>query len=165
MQQPNHPDPTLLADGLHYRKETSAEQPERYLTLYGNGNNDVALTKTQALALFRVILDDLAMVAGTELHDDSNLYEIDLVHRFHSSTDWLTNWSPSDLAEPELLNEAHEQYQHSYELQEEMLDLINGWQTTLEQEYSKLEDAAEELGVALDELEDGDDREEEDEEE
>jgi hypothetical protein len=29
---------------------------------------------------------------------------------------------------------------------------VNGWQSTLEQEYSKLEDAAEELDLPLDEL-------------
>lgn len=33
-----------------------------------------------------------------------------------------------------------------------MLDVVNGWQITLEQEYSKLEDAAEELDLPLEEL-------------
>ena len=152
MQSAHQPDPTLLADGLYYRKETSIEQPEQYLTLSDDKSSTIALSKSQALALFRVILDDLVTVAGSEMQERSNLYEIALLSRFHHSITWLEHWTPGDLAEPELLTEAHEQYQSSYELQEEMLDLINGWQTTLEQEYSKLEEAAEDLDLVLDEL-------------
>jgi hypothetical protein len=109
------------------------------------------------------MLDDLPTIVGTDLQQDRNLYEIDLLRRFHRSTEWLANWSQSDLAEPEFLNEAHEQYQHAYERQEEMLELIDAWQVTLEQEYSKLEEAAEELGLVLDELSKEDELEDEDE--
>jgi hypothetical protein len=140
-----------LEDGLSYHIEDDPEQPERYLSI-ANGGEQLQLNKRQALALLRIMLDDLPKIVGAGLQEDHVLYEIDLLRRFHRSTDWLANWSQSDLAEPELLNEAHEQYQHSYERQEEMLELIDAWQVTLEQEYSKLEEAADELGLALDGL-------------
>jgi len=82
---------------------------------------------------------------------------VSLVQAFHRSIDWLSHWSQAELEDPELLTQAHEHYQHTYGLQEEMLDAVNDWQTTLEQEYSKLEDAAEEVGMALDELGDQED--------
>ncbi len=151
-----------LEDGLSYHIEDNPEQPERYLSI-ASGGEQLQINKRQALALFRIMLDDLPKIVGTDLQQDHNLYEIDLLRRFHRSTDWLANWSQSDLAEPELLNEAHEQYQHSYERQEEMLELIDAWQVTLEQEYSKLEEAAEELGLALDALGEAHELEDEDE--
>ncbi len=62
---------------------------------------------------------------------------------------------------PDLLTQAYEQYQYTSALQEEMLEAVNGWQTALEREYSKLEEAAEELGLVLDELGDEEDEGEE----
>lgn len=140
-----------LADGITYQRAINEED---YISLSHSDDllHPFTLKKQQALALFRIMLDDLPGIAGQEFHADRTLFEIALLRRFHNSVDWLTHWSQSDLAEPELLKEAHEQYQHSYELQEEMLDVVNGWQITLEQEYSKLEDAAEELDLPLDEL-------------
>jgi hypothetical protein len=137
--------------GLSYHIEDDAEQPKRYLSI-ASGSEQLQLNKPQALALFRTLLDDLPRMVGTDLQQDHTLYEIDLLRRFHRSTEWLANWSQSDLAEPDFLNEAHEQYQHAYERQEEMLALIDSWQETLEQEYGKLEEAADELGLALDGL-------------
>lgn len=140
-----------LADGITYQRAINEED---YISLSHSDDlfHPFTLKKQQALALFRIMLDDLSGIAGQEFRADRTLFEIALLRRFHNSVDWLTHWSQSDLAEPELLKEAHEQYQHSYELQEEMLDVVNGWQITLEQEYSKLEDAAEELDLPLDEL-------------
>lgn len=140
-----------LADGITYQR---ASNEEDYISL--SHSDDVlhpfTLKKQQALALFRLMLDDLPGIAGQEFQADHTLLEIDVLRRFHHSVEWLTRWSQRDLAEPEVLKEAHEQYQHAYELQEEMLDVVNGWQITLEQEYSKLEDAAEELDLPLEEL-------------
>ena len=140
-----------LADGITYQQAITEED---YISLCHSEDlrHPFTLKKQQALALFRLMLDDLPRIAGQEFQNDHTLLEIDVLRRFHHAVEWLTHWSQRDLAEPELLKEAHEQYQHSYELQEEMLDVVNGWQITLEQEYSKLEDAAEELDLPLDEL-------------
>jgi hypothetical protein len=155
-----------LADGITYQRATNEED---YVSLSRSDDllHPFTLKRPQALALFRIMLDDLPGIAGPEFHDDRTLFEIDLLCRFHRSVEWLMHWSQSDLAELELLKEGHEQYQHAYELQEEMLDVVNGWQITLEQEYSKLEDAAEELDLPLDELgeEENDDGEEGDDDE
>ena len=140
-----------LADGITSQR-ASNEEDSISLSHSDGLLHPFTLKKQQALALFRLMLDDLPRIAGPEFQDDRTLFEVDLLRRFHRSVEWLTHWSQSDLAEPELLKEAHEQYQHAYELQEEMLDVVNGWQITLEQEYSKLEDAAEELDLPLDEL-------------
>jgi hypothetical protein len=110
----------------------------------------------------RIMLSHLNQIAGPELQQDSELYEASLVSAFHSSLDWLNNWSPA-LEETDPLQEAHEQYQHTYDLQDEMLSHVNAWEIALERQYSKLEDAAEELGVSLDELDEDFDEEEEDE--
>jgi hypothetical protein len=153
-----------LADGITYQRATNEED---YISLSRSDDSlhPFTLNKQQALALLRVMLDDLPKIAGQEFHDDSTLFEIDLLRRFHRSMDWLTHRSQSDLAELDALKEAHEQYQHSYELQEEMLDVVNGWQITLEQEYSKLEDAAEERDLTLDTLSEEENEEGEEDEE
>src|SRR5450759_1043330 len=145
-----------LAEGLSYTLDATEEHPERYATILG-GEKPLPLSKVQALALFRVMLSHLQQLAGDELQNDSELEQVNLVQAFHRSIDWLSRWSQAELEDPELLTQAHEHYQHTYALQEEMLDAVNDWQTTLEQEYSKLEDAAEEVGMALDELGDQED--------
>jgi len=145
-----------LAEGLSYTLDATEEHPERYATILG-GEKPLPLSKVQALALFRVMLSHLQQLAGDELQNDSELEQVNLVQAFHRSIDWLSSWSQAELEDPELLTQAHEHYQHTYALQEEMLDAVNDWQTTLEQEYSKLEDAAEEVGMALDELGDQED--------
>jgi hypothetical protein len=117
------------------------------------------------LALFRVMLSHLQQLVTGDLQNESLLAQVNLVQAFHSSIDWFSGWSQTELEDPDLLTQAHEQYQHTYALQEKMLEAVNGWQTTLEQEYSKLEDAAEELGMALDELGDEEDEGEESDEE
>ncbi len=98
------------------------------------------------------MLSHLGQIAGPELHNEDLLEQVNMVQAFHSSIDWFSGWGQSDLEEAELLSEAHDQYQHAYGLQEEMLEAVNGWQVTLEDEYGKLEDAAESFGVDLDEL-------------
>jgi hypothetical protein len=145
-----------LAEGLSCTLDATKEHPERYATILG-GEKPLPLSKVQALALFRVMLSHLQQLAGDELQNDSELEQVNLVQAFHRSIDWLSSWSQAELEDPELLTQAHEHYQHTYALQEEMLDAVNDWQTTLEQEYSKLEDAAEEVGMALDELGDQED--------
>ena len=147
-----------LAEGLSCTLDATKEHPERYATILG-GEKPLPLSKVQALALFRVMLSHLQQLAGDELQNESELVQVNLVQAFHSSIDWLSGWSQTELEDPHLLTQAYEQYQHTSALQEEMLEAVNGWQTTLEQEYSKLEDAAEELGMALDEL--GDEEEDE----
>lgn len=151
-----------LEDGLSYHITDDPRQPEQYLSI-ASGDGKLQLNKRQALALFRIMLDDLPTLVGSNLEQDRNLYEIDLLRRFHRSIDWLASWSQSDLAEPDFLNQAHEQYQQAYERQEEMLDVIDSWQVTLEHEYGKLEEAAEELGVTLDDPEEVPEFEDEDE--
>jgi len=152
-----------LAEGLSCILDTTQEHPERYATILG-GEKPLPLSKVQALALFKLMLSSLGQIAGDELRADSLLEQVNLVQAFHRSIDWLSGWSQTELEDPDLLTQAHEQYQHSYALQEEMLEAVNGWQITLEEEYSKLEDAAEELGVELDELGDEEEEEELDEE-
>jgi hypothetical protein len=138
-----------------------AYPPEMMYTVSGGyakkpilgGEKPLPLSKGQALALFRVMLSHLGQFAGDEMQDGSEFVQVDLVQAFHSSIEWLSHWSQTELEEdPDLLIQAHEHYHHTYALQEKMLEAVNGWQTTLEQEYSKLEEAAEESGVALDEL-------------
>jgi hypothetical protein len=153
-----------LAEGLSCTLEATKEHPERYATILG-GEKPLSLSKVQALALFRVMLSHLQQLAGNELQNESLLEQVNLVQAFHSSIDWLSGWSQTELEDPDLLTQAHEHYQHTYALQEEMLDAVDGWQTTLEQEYSKLEEAAEESGMALDELGDEEDEGEESDEE
>ena len=149
-----------LANGLSCTLDASKEHPERYITILG-GEKPLPLDKTQALALFKLMLSHLGQIAGDELRKDDLLEQVNLVQAFHHSIDWLASWSQKGLEDPEFLNEAHEHYHHTYTLQEEMLDAVNEWQTILEQAYSKLEDAAEELGVDLDELDELDEDEEE----
>jgi hypothetical protein len=147
-----------LAEGLSCTLDATQEHPERYATILG-GEKPLQLSKVQALALFRVMLSHLGQFAGDEMQDGSELVQVNVVQAFHRSIEWLSHWSPTELEEdPDLLIQAHEHYQHTYALQEEMLEAVNVWQTTLEQEYSKLEEAAEEVGVALDELGDEDDQ-------
>lgn len=156
-----------LAEGLSCTLDSTKEHPVRYITLL-NGEQSLSLDKVQALALFRLMLSHLGQIAGPELHKEGLLEQIGLVQAFHNSIAWLANWEQDELEEPELLTEAHEQYQHTYALQEEMLDVVNGWQITLERTYGKLEDAAETLGVALEDLgevEEGDEEEGDEEDE
>jgi hypothetical protein len=153
-----------LAEGLSCTLDATKEHPERYATILG-GERPLSLSKVQALALFRVMLSHLGQLAGDELQKESLLEQVNLVQAFHSSIDWLSGWSQTELEDPDLLTQAHEHYQHTYALQEEMLEAVNGWQTTLEEEYSKLEDAAEEAGMALDELGDEEDEGEDSDEE
>lgn len=98
-----------LADGITYQPAITEED---YISL--SHADDVlhpfTLKKQQALALFRMMLDDLPRIAGTEFQNDHALFEIDLLRRFHHAMEWLTRWSQRDLAESELLKEAHEQY-------------------------------------------------------
>ena len=149
-----------LAEGLSCTLDATKEHPERYVTILG-GEKPLSLSKVQALALFRMMLSHLQQLAGDELLHESELVQVNLVQAFHSSIDWLSGWSQTELEDPDLLTQAYEQYQYTSALQEEMLEAVNGWQTTLEQEYSKLEEAAEELGLALDELGDEEDEGEE----
>ncbi|HEY4387863.1 MAG TPA: hypothetical protein VGN34_25720 [Ktedonobacteraceae bacterium] len=153
-----------LAEGLSCTLDATKEHPERYATILG-GEKPLPLSKVQALALFRVMLSHLQQLVTGDLQNESLLAQVNLVQAFHSSIDWFSGWSQTELEDPDLLTQAHEQYQHTYALQEKMLEAVNGWQTTLEQEYSKLEDAAEELGMALDELGDEEDEGEESDEE
>ena len=149
-----------LAEGLSCTLDATKEHPERYATILG-GEKPLPLSKVQALALFRVMLSHLQQLAGDELLHESELVQVNLVQAFHSSIDWLSGWSQTELEDPDLLTQAHEQYQYTSALQEEMLEAVNGWQTALEREYSKLEEAAEELGLVLDELGDEEDEGEE----
>ncbi len=149
-----------LAEGLSCTLDATKEHPERYATILG-GEKPLPLSKVQALALFRVMLSHLQQLAGDELLHESELVQVNLVQAFHSSIDWLSGWSQTELEDPDLLTQAYEQYQYTSALQEEMLEAVNGWQTALEREYSKLEEAAEELGLVLDELGDEEDEGEE----
>jgi hypothetical protein len=130
----------------------SAEQSDdRSLTLSGSGE-PLRLTQQQALALFRVLLSHLGQIAEVQLHQESELYEVNLVSAFHRSLEWLNNWSLVPLEETDSLQQAHEQYQHTYDLQDEMLNHVNAWELALERQYSKLEDSAAELGTSFDDL-------------
>ena len=149
-----------LAEGLSCTLDATKEHPERYATILG-GEKPLPLSKVQALALFRVMLSHLQQLAGDELLHESELVQVNLVQAFHSSIDWLSGWSQTELEDPDLLTQAYEQYQYTSALQEEMLEAVNGWQTALEREYSKLEEAAEESGLVLDELGDEEDEGEE----
>ncbi len=149
-----------LAEGLSCTLDATKEHPERYATILG-GEKPLPLSKVQALALFRVMLSHLQQLAGDELLHESELVQVNLVQAFHSSIDWLSGWSQTELEDPDLFTQAYEQYQYTSALQEEMLEAVNGWQTALEREYSKLEEAAEELGLVLDELGDEEDEGEE----
>lgn len=149
-----------LAEGLSCTLDATKEHPERYATIL-SGEKPLPLSKVQALALFRVMLSHLQQLAGDELLHESELVQVNLVQAFHSSIDWLSGWSQTELEDPDLLTQAYEQYQYTSALQEEMLEAVNGWQTALEREYSKLEEAAEELGLVLDELGDEEDEGEE----
>ncbi len=149
-----------LAEGLSCTLDATKEHPERYATILGS-EKPLPLSKVQALALFRVMLSHLQQLAGDELLHESELVQVNLVQAFHSSIDWLSSWSQTELEDPDLLTQAYEQYQYTSALQEEMLEAVNGWQTALEREYSKLEEAAEESGLVLDELGDEEDEGEE----
>src|ERR1700722_13184258 len=116
-----------LADGITYQR-ASNEEDSISLSHSDDFLHPFTLKKQQALALFRLMLDDLPRIAGPEFQDDRTLFEVDLLRRFHHSVDWLTHWSQSDLAEPELLNEAHEQYEPAYEVQKARFEAGNGWQ-------------------------------------
>jgi hypothetical protein len=153
-----------LAEGLSCTLDATKEHPERYATILG-GEQPLPLSKVQALALFRVMLSHLGQLVGDEQQHESELVQVNLVQAFHRSIEWFSGRSQTELEDPDLLTQAHEQYQHTYALQEKMLDAVNDWQTALEQEYSKLEDAAEELGITLDELGNEEDENEEDERE
>lgn len=145
-----------LAEGLSCTLDSTKEHPERYATILG-GEKPLPLSKIQALALFKLLLSSLGQIASEELYKESLLEQVNLVQAFHSAIDWLEGWSQTELAEPELLKEAHEQYQHTFALQEEMMDAVQGWETLLERQFDKLEEAAEELDMTLDELDELDD--------
>jgi hypothetical protein len=152
---------TPLGDGLFCHLEMSAEQSNRSLTVSGSGE-PLHLNQQQTLALFRLLLGHLGQIARVELHQDSELYEVNLVGAFHRALDWLNSWSPAHLDETDSLQQAHEQYQRTYDLQDEMLNHVNAWELALEHQYSKLEDAAEELGMSFDELDEDFEDEQED---
>lgn len=140
-----------LAEGLSCTLDSTKEHPERYITIWG-GEKPLPLSKIQALALFKLMLSHLGQIAGEELDKESLLEQVNLVQAFHSSIDWLEGWSQTELAEQELLKEAHEQYQYTFRLQEEMMDAVRGWEALLERQFDRLEEAAEELDMTLDEL-------------
>lgn len=150
---------TILGDDLYYKLELSAEQPEHFLVLCKHSNL-IHLGRQQALAIFRVMLDHLPQMAGNEMNTCNELDEIDTLHRFRRSINWLDSLFSSTRIEPELLQKAYEQHQHAYGLQEEMLGMVKGWEMALELLYDKLDHAAQEVHIILGEVDEDEDEDE-----
>jgi hypothetical protein len=141
-----------LAEGISCTLDSTKEHPERFLTILG-GEKPLPLSKVQALALFKLMLGSLGQIVGEEVFNDPLLSQVNLVQAFHDSIEWLEGQDQTRLADNlELLKEAYEQYQFARDLQEEMMEAVQGWETLLDHQDNKLEEAAEELGITLDEL-------------
>jgi hypothetical protein len=152
-----------LAEGLSCTLDSTQEHPERFLTILG-GEKPLPLSKVQALALCKLMLSSLGQIVGEEMFNDPLLSQVNLVQAFHGSIEWLEERSQTELEKEESFKEAYEQYQHTLDLQEEMMDAVEGWEVLLERQLGKLEEAAEELGISLDELEEQDEDELDDDE-
>ncbi len=142
-----------LADGLSCTLDATKEHPERYATILG-GAAPLSLNKVQALALFRIMVSHLAQIAGDELHNESLLEQVDLIQALHSSIDWLSDWSDTDLEDRQMLKEALEQYDLAYDFQEELMTQMREWETALRLQYDRIESAASRIEVDLETLAD-----------
>ena len=142
-----------LADGLSCTLDATKEHPERYATILG-GAAPLSLNKAQALALFRIMLSHLAQIAGDELHNESLLEQVDLIQLLNFSMDLLGGWSDQDLEDRQVLKEALEQYSLAYDMQAELAIQVAAWETTLRREYDRMESAASNIDVDLEELAD-----------
>ena len=142
-----------LADGLSCTLDATKEHPERYATILG-GTAPLPLGKVQALALFRIMLSHLAQIAGDELHTDSLLEQVDLIQLLNFSMELLSGWSDHDLQDRQVLKEALEQYSLAYDMQAELAIQVAAWETTLRREYDRMESAASNIDVDLEELAD-----------
>ncbi len=114
-----------LAESLSCTLDTTKEHPERYATILGS-EKPLPLSKIQALALFKLMLGHLGQIAGDELRTDGLLEQVNLVEAFHSSLEWLTEWSQKQLEDPNLLKEALEQYHFTFRLLKEMQEVLIG---------------------------------------
>jgi hypothetical protein len=141
-----------LADGLSWTLDISKEHPERYATIFGGGAVLLSLNKVQALALLRIMLSHIAQLAGDELHQDSLLEPIDWLQTVHFSLECLRDWSDTDLEDRQTLKEALEQYYFAYDFREALMSVMGEWEQTLRREYDRLESAASNIDVDLEEL-------------
>jgi hypothetical protein len=67
------------------------------------------------------------------------------------------------LEDRQTLREALEQYDIAYDIQEELLTLVRGWEEILSFQYDRIESAASKIDVDLEELRDEEEDEREDE--
>jgi len=140
----SQPTSTPLAGGLTYRKTAAGD--EGYATLTGSGIPDLLLTRAQALALFRVMLADLATDFSRELEADSELEQISQIHRFHELRARLTSDEPVFSAEE--VQADRRAYDEACEIQAEMEQIVGTyWSSSLERVCETLEEAEEALGL------------------
>jgi hypothetical protein len=140
---------TRLAGELHYRKP--AENADGYATLTGTGMQDLTLTRAQALALFRVMLADLATDFSQELEAGSELDQISQIHRFHTLRARLNSDDP--VFSIEEVQEDRRAYDEACAIQAAMEEIVGtSWSSSLERVCDTLEEA--EAALGLDEEED-----------
>lgn len=144
-----------LADGLRWTLDGTQEHPERYMTIIGDAGR-LSLNKVQALALFRIMLSHLAQIAGDELHEDRLLKYVDLVQLFDFSMELLEDASDTGLEDRQTLKEALEQYYFAYDFRKELLTWLEKGEEMLRLQYDRLESAASNIDVDLEELADED---------
>ncbi len=118
--------------------------PEGYSLIGGAGIPDVPLTRAQALALFRVVLADLANNFTQELAADSELDQISQIHRFHELRARLTSDEP--VFSVEEVQEDRRAYDEACAIQAEMEQVVGtSWPSSLERACETLEEAEEAL--------------------
>jgi ribonuclease HI len=151
-----------LADGLSCTLDATKEHPERYATIIG-GAAPLPLNKAQALALFRIMLSHLAQLAGDDLDNDTLLQQVDLIQLLAFSMELLDDWSDTDLEDRHTLREALEQYDFAYDFHETLMRAMRAWEEALRLHYDRIESAASNIDVDLEELREEDEDELEDE--
>ncbi|HYU72384.1 MAG TPA: hypothetical protein VEL31_06860 [Ktedonobacteraceae bacterium] len=86
--------------------------------------------------------------------NESLLEQVDLIQLLNFSMDLLGGWSDQDLEDRQVLKEALEQYSLAYDMQAELAIQVAAWETTLRREYDRMESAASNIDVDLEELAD-----------
>jgi hypothetical protein len=139
---------TLLSGGMSYRKTAASDQG--YALLTGSGIPDLLLTRAQMLALFRAVLADLPTDFTRELERDSELDQINQIHRFHELRARLTSDEP--VFSVEEIQEDRRAYDEACAIQAEMEQIVGtSWPSSLERACETLEEAEEALGIGEEE--------------
>ncbi len=139
-----------LGNDLFYELEIPThEHPMRYIILVA-GEVRIPLDKTQALALFRVMINPLGEIASEEMDKEHLLEDLNRVAHFHSAMKWLESLSGSNLATPKAIKDATAFYHNTYDLYEQMEHRLHEWDADLSEIYQRLDAAAALLGIGID---------------